>query len=328
MSQSAGPFPPASNLLSMIGMDRLKDPWVRGIALTLFVLIVLATATRVSPPTPLQSERPVSSTKEAPHIRGPEQYAWLNRRQAKEYVPLIERIPAPDGYTRVKVAPRGFADWLRHLPLAAPDSPVRTGKKKMVMGADDPKLAAVIALQPSNDRLLAGPNLLVRLRAEYLWSSKNLEGLGFHFTSGHRSTWESWAAGQRPTVRGREVTFKQAFDADESRESFCSYLETVFQYGSVYSVMEDTIRVADGSIAAGDIFLRAGKKGYSLMVLDACHAEDGSIRILLGDAGTPAQTFHVLRAGDGSAWFSVTSQCDIVLPDGRALKPSDLRRWR
>ncbi len=330
MTPPAEPFPPSANVFNMLGMKSLRDPWVGGFAITLFVLIVLATATRVSPPTPLQSERPATpvANTDASFVRGPEQYAWLNRSQMRSYVPLIEKIPAPEGFQRVKVAPRGFADWLRHLPVAPTDTPVKTGRRKIVIPAEHASLAAVIALQPTNDRLLAGPNMLVRLRGEYSWASKNLSGLGFHFTSGYRLSWESWASGQRPTVRGREVILKQAFEIDESRESFCSYLETIFQYGSAYSVTDDTTRVTDGSIAPGDIFLRAGKKSYSLMVLDACAGPEGAIQVLLGDAGTPAQTFHVLNASDGSPWFSVTQQRDIALVDGRALKLTDLRRWK
>lgn len=311
-------------------MEKLRDPWVCGVGLTLFVLVILATATRVSPPTPLTSERPTadSEPREAAYTASASNYVWLTRRQAAQYFPLVERIAAPEGFTRAKLASDGFANWLRHLPVAAADVPVTSGRRKVLLKADDSSLAAVIQLQPSNDRLLAGANMLVRLRAEYAWTTKNLDNLGFHFTSGHLATWESWSRGERPKVKGREVQFEKSFDPDSGRESFCSYLETIFQYGSVYSVLADTHPVKDGSLAPGDVFLRAARKGaYSLIVVDACTSPEGELRILLGNAGTPAQTFHILRSSDGSPWFTVRQNHDIALPDGRGIRLSDLRRW-
>lgn len=331
MSHPIAPFQPDSKLDTIFAMDKLRDPWVRGVALTLFVVIILATATRVSPPTPLTGERPVAgpAAREAAFTPSGEHYAWLNRRQRARYEPLAARIPPPDGCARVKLAACGFANWLRHLPAAPADTPVTTGRRKVVMKPGDPRLAAVLLLQPTNDRLLAGANMLLRLRAEFLWSGEKLDGIGFHFTSGHLATWESWAKGERPRVKGRDVSFEPAFDADAGRESYCSYLETIFQYASGHSVSLDTTPVTDGSVAPGDIFLRNARKGsYALMVLDACTGPNGELHILLADAGMPAQTLYIPRGSDGGPWLAVSQSRDLVLADGRALRLADLRRWK
>lgn len=331
MSKPLAPFQQQSKLDTIFGMDKLRDPWVRGVVLTLFVVIILATATRVSPPIPLTGERPATGKdpKEASFTPAGASYAWLSRRQRDKYQPLVGRIAPPDGCTRVKLASRGFANWLRHLPVAPADTPVTSGKRKIIMKPDDPRLAAVIMLQPTNDRLLAGANMLVRLRAEYAWSAEKLDALAFHYTSGHAATWESWSKGERPRVKGRDVTFEKAFDEDKTRESFCSYLETIFQYASGHSVSLDTTPISDGSIAPGDIFLRNSRKGaYSLIILDACNGPNGELSILLADAGMPAQTLYVPRGSDGSPWLAVSQNHDIHLSDGRALRLADLRRWK
>lgn len=313
-------------------MERLKDPWVRTAVFFLFAVIVLVVTKRASPPTSLQSERPEAArsfTGDSHLVRDAKPYAWLSRKAAAEYVPLVQRIPTPDGFTRVEVARKGFADWLRYLPVAPPETPVTTGRRKVVLKADDPSLAAAIALQPTNDRALAGANMLIRIRAEYRWSAGQLDGLGFHFTSGHLASWKSWESGERPNVKGREVTFTKQFEPDASRENFCSYLETIFQYGTCYSLLDDTTAVADGSIAPGDLFLRTGKKPTTILVLDACTGPKGELAILLGEAGIPAQTFHVLKGTDGSPWFAVRQKAEIAVPGKRAaLKLSELRRWK
>jgi len=315
----------------MFAMSRLRDPWVRGAVFALFAVIVLVMTTRVSPPTSLQSERPATDlvrTLDRHEAAEAQHYAWLSRKVAAAYVPLVERIPVPEGFTRVKVASRGFAEWLRHLPVMPVDTPVTSGKRKVILKADAPSLAAVIALQPTNDRALAGANMLTRLRAEYRWTAKQLDDLGFHFTSGHLATWQGWASGERPNVKGREVKFVKQFDPDPSRANFCSYLETIFQYGTCYSLLDDTTAAADGSIAPGDIFLRTGKKPTTIIVLDACTGPNGELCILLGEAGVPAQSFHVLKGSDGSPWFAVRQKSDIALSGNRVLKLSELRRWK
>lgn len=314
---------------NIFAMNRLRNPWTIGVACVAFILMVLATATRVSPPTPLHGIRTESGTAsrfEPSFTPTAANYAWLSRRQANEYVPLCDRISPPDGYSRVYAPPKSFANWLRHLPVAPADTPVKTGRRKVVIPADSPSIAAVITLQPTSDRLLAGANMLIRLRAEFAWGVKQTDQLGFHFTSGHFSTWSRWAEGERPFVEGRKVHFKKSFEMDQSRANFCSWLETVFQYSTHYSVLEDSRQVGDGSIAVGDIFLNAKKKGYALIVLDAAAADSGSLRVLLGEAGTPAQTFHVLRGADGSPWFTIAQDEDIEISGGRTVRLRDLRR--
>lgn len=313
-------------------MAKLRDPWVRTAVFFLFAVIVLVSTRRASPPTSLQSERPETTRSvglDSHLARDAKPYAWLSRKTAAAYVPLVDRIPTPEAFTRVEVARKGFADWLRYLPVSPADTPVTTGRRKVVLKADAPTLAAAIALQPTNDRALAGANMLTRIRAEYRWSSGQLEGLGFHFTSGHLASWKGWESGERPNVKGREVTFTKQFEPDSSRENFCSWLETVFRYGTCYSLLDDTTAVTDGSIAPGDIFLRTGRKPTTIMVLDACTGPKGELNVLLGEAAIPAQTFHVLKGSDGSPWFPVRQKSDIAIPGNRApLKLSELRRWK
>ncbi len=310
---------------------QLPGPWIRLVAGLAFVLMVLATATRVSPPTALSGVRRSNSgqpwTARAASI-SPDRYAWLTKRQAKAYASLADRIETPEGWTRVKASPGSFAAWLRHLPVAPEEAPVKSGKGKVVLPAADPSLAAVIALQPHSDRLLAGPNMLIRLRAEYVWSSGRLSDLGFHFTNGDFAAWERWEAGDRPTVRGREVSWSKVLEPDESRTNYCAYLESLFQYSSGYSLLADTTEVRDGSIAAGDIFLRNGRESCSLIVVDAATSKEGRLAVLIGRSDWPAQSFHIVRCSDGSAWAPVAQNRDLALTNGLTARLQDLRRWK
>ncbi|MFQ5496112.1 MAG: DUF4846 domain-containing protein, partial [Phycisphaerae bacterium] len=83
----------------------------------------------------------------------------------------------------------------------------------------------------------------------------------------------------------------------------------------------------DRTIAPGDIFLRPGPRGHALMVLDLATDARGGVRMLLGEGGRPAQTFHVLRSDHGSPWFPVSRSLRIDLAARGRFALRHLRRW-
>lgn len=253
-------------------------------------------------------------------------YAWLSRSQRSDYVPLAEYLVAPAGFGRVDEPTDSFGQWLRHLPIAPVGTPVTSSNGKVVMAGDDARLAATIALQPRNGRLLAGPNMMIRLRAEYEWATQRGGQLAFHLTSGHLVAWKPWAEGVRPIIQGREVTFRKTGLKDDSRSNFCAYLETLFNCTSALSLLDDTRPVENATLSPGDVFLPRGRNAQPLMVLDVITDSTGEVRVLLGRGGMPAQTFHVIRGADGSPWFGVTQRTAIEF-DGEMYDVKQLRRW-
>jgi Domain of unknown function (4846) len=208
-------------------------------------------------------------------IDWPHQYHWLSKRSRAKYESLSTRIAPPEGFTRVNVVTGSFADWLRHLPVAPAERAVTNSRKQIVYQPGDPRIAAVIDLQPGAGNLLLAPAMMVRLRAEYLWAARATEQLAFHYTSGHLSRWSDWAAGARPTVHGKQVSFKKDRPEDDSRDNFCGYLETIFRYTTVYSLLQDMEKASSDSIAAGDVFVTTSKGGHAVIVLDVAANNEG-----------------------------------------------------
>src|ERR1043166_7680940 len=143
----------------------------------LLVALVIFTAARQVPSggsKTTQTPQAVQAVVQEPAkpIDWPHQYAWLSKRSIAAYQPLTKRIPPPDGFARTSVDPGSFADWLRHLPVAPADRAVTNSKHQTVFEPGDSRIAAVIDLQPGAGNLLLSPAMMVRLRAEYLWSSK------------------------------------------------------------------------------------------------------------------------------------------------------------
>lgn len=252
-------------------------------------------------------------------------YAWLTKSQRASFEALADRVPVPAGFDRVLLPAGSFGDWLRNLPVDDASSVVRESDGKTLMSADDPNLAATICLQP-HTHALGAAGMMVRLRAEHGWCSKTLDRASFHFTSGQRMSWRAWASGVRALTGDSGPHFELTGIADESRDSFCAWIETQLQFTSCASLLDDTRPVDDGTIAAGDLLLREGHDAHALIVLDVCTNPSGRVAVLLGSGNTPAATFHVLRAPSGSPWFVIDGPTIDAGIHGR-FSLDQLRRW-
>jgi len=298
------------------------------IALSALLVVVLVAKPRTSPQPVPAVATPISEDHQPPRAAPRAgDYAWLSRASAKAYEPLAKRIAAPTGFSRVQVAEGSFGEWLRQLPVRPAGTPVLGGDRKAIVPADAASLACAVDLQPGNSNLLNAANIVLRLRAEYLWSKAPRDAIRFHFTNGQPFEWSRYRSGARPVVSGRNVTWAQSDSHDDSRTAYTGFMESLFRYSSVYSLHEDTLPVTDGTIQPGDVFVVPGRPGHAALVLDVATSPDGDVRVLLGQGGTPARTFHVVAASRASPWFEVRAGSSVVVPGWGPLAMKQLRRW-
>ena len=297
--------------------------------------ILVAVFARRPPPERTNAEISAASSTAGEALRAARDrhvhYAWLSRKARAAYLPLAERLAPPDGFTREPLPNGSFGDWLRYLPACLEGAAVLDGKGKAARPANDPAIACVIDLAPTNRGLLNAANMALRLRAEFLWAAHRTEDISFCFTSGVAFPWERFAAGERPVVEGRNVQWKRRKTSEkppEPRVLFAGYLESLLPYTSSISLEHDTI-AADGQVRPGDLFLVVGRPGHVVQVLDSATGPGGERRCLLGEGLTPPVSFHVVRASDGSAWFRLDRGAPLHLPTWNAPIPwKAWRRWR
>ena len=246
------------------------------------------------------------------HAAAATDYPWLTSQA--DYAPLAERIAPPEGFARVALDAGSYADWLRHLPMEPPGTPVRSYRGDIVQSGDAPHVAGVVALDVGTQDLQQCADTILRLRSEYLWHRgvthpSARAALAFRFTSGDVSTWLKWARGYRPVIRGPRATFKKRARPDASRSAFRAYLSNLFRFAGTLSLAREGRRVAVPSrVRAGDFISLGGSPGHAIMVLDVVKNAAGETRVLLGQSYMPAQSFHVLRDDDSrAAWFVVAS---------------------
>lgn len=229
---------------------------------------------------------------------------------------IEQRIAPPAGAARIAVEPGSFGAWLRTLPVKEGRPPVRLfdGRRK----ANQEAHALVLDIDTGKKDLQQCADAVMRLYAEYQRASGAEDAICFRFTSGDAAWWKKWRQGERPIVRGNEVSWSRRGARDTSYQSFRSYLETVFLYAGSHSLERALAPVADPRrVEPGDVFIQGGFPGHAVLVLDVAEDEAGARWFLLGQSFMPAQEIHVLRVpeNDRTLWYRAAASGPLVTPE-------------
>lgn len=252
-------------------------------------------------------------------------YNWLSAPAADT---IEHRLAPPAGYRRVPVRPGSFGAWLRGLPLKSRGTPVRLHDGRLK--GNQSVHVAVVDIDVGRRDLQQCADAIIRLRAEYLYSTGRVGDIAFRFTSGDEARFSRWAAGWRPRIRGNRVAWVRRAPTGTGRASFRSYLRTVFAYAGTISVRRDLGRVSLADLRIGDVFVQAGSPGHAVIVVDLAAGAGGRRAMLLAQSFMPAQNIHILRnpgGGARGAWYPVPFGARLVTPEW-TFRASDLRRFR
>jgi hypothetical protein len=234
-------------------------------------------------------------------------YPWLGEPGAPAAASALdERYAAPDGFTRAAVTPGSFGAWLRHLPLAAPGSPVKSYRGGVILPPDHENLAAVVAIDVGDGDLQQCADSVIRLHAEWLFSQGRRDET-YRAASGAAMPFARWARGERMVPEGIGFRWAASARPDDGHASFRRWLSGVFAWANTGSLARDTDPITLDDLRPGDFVVQPGAPGHAVLVLDLARAPDGRRALLLGQGFMPAQSFHVLRPSAASAWFIVES---------------------
>jgi hypothetical protein len=217
----------------------------------------------------------------------------------------IGQIPLPVGFRRTADPPASFAAWLRDLTLKQ--------DKTVYLYNGFPKknqLAqyAVLQLPRSNTDLQQCADVVMRLRAEYLFHCKRYDEILFTDFDGRQYAWKH----------------------NNDRKAFELYLNNVFGFCGSASLEKQLTTVADfSSIEPGDVLIRGGFPGHAVIVADLAVNDKGEKIFMLIQGYQPAQDIHVLvnPMDKGlSPWYKMSSSDTIYTPEWVFYR-SQLRRW-
>ena len=221
------------------------------------------------------------------------------------YPHTIGKIPVPQGYTRVTSAAGSFAEWLRNVPLK---------KDKTVYlcnGIPKPNQSAqfaVVDIPVGTKDLQQCADVVMRLRAEYLFVCRQYNNISFTDYAGKNYQW-----------RGTD-----------NRKQFEQYLENVFGWCGSAS-LEKQLKLVAGirNLQAGDVFIKGGFPGHAMIVADVAVNNKGEKAFLLVQGYQPAQDIHVVVNPMNTAlspWYKITDASVIQTPEWTFYK-NQLRRW-
>lgn len=224
----------------------------------------------------------------------------------------IGQIELPEGYKRVPDDGNGYADYLRSLPLAAPDRVVRTTTREVVD-----------SLLPYTYRVVNVPllhhfeqcaDVCIRLRTEYLYKTRQFWKIHYDDTQYH-------------TIR---------YYGGGYRRLLLRYLHQVFLYANTESLVHEMPRRSLGEIQCGDVFVysvkdRDDKKyGHAILVADvAVHPVTGKKIFMLLQGSTPACSMHILKNNANPAispWFEMDEKAS-TFDFGTAVYRNDELRY-
>lgn len=221
---------------------------------------------------------------------------------------ISERFPTPDNYLCAKHTESSYYNFLKYLPLEPENTKVHlyNGNLKSNQAAH----AAVIKMDIGTEDLQQCADAVIRLRAEYLFNSKQYDKISFTFTNGFKADYGIWRSGKSIRISNNKCDWILNNEADASYKSFRKYLRTVFMYAGTLSLSRQLNPISDlNKIEIGDVFIKGGTPGHAVVVVNvATHKTTGKKIFMLAQSYMPAQQIQVLKNvedPDLSPWYEV-----------------------
>lgn len=205
---------------------------------------------------------------------------------------IAERFSPPINYTRLKSDKNSFAEFLQNTSLKPHGTLVHyySGEEKSNKVA-----AAVLSYDVGNKDLQQCADAVMRLRAEYLYQTKQFNALHFNFTNGFKAEYSKWRSGYRIAVKGNNVNWVKTTKESTSYQSFREYLNMVFTYAGTASLTKELKQITLSQMQIGDVFIKGGSPGHAVIVVDmAVNPKTNKKVFMIAQSYMPAQDIHIL----------------------------------
>ncbi|WP_438710098.1 DUF4846 domain-containing protein [Aquimarina muelleri] len=228
---------------------------------------------------------------------------------------ISTRVIVPEGYKRVVYKKGSFQQYLRHYSLKP------YGAK--IINYDDSEYfaqnwhEAILEVPVPANGLQQCADALMRIRSEYLWQQNKKDKIGFNFTSGHYCSWNKYAQGYRPKIKGNKVTFHKIATPNHSKANFYKYLNLIYTYAGTLSMYTELRKVAVKDIQIGDMLVKPGSPGHIEIIVDEIINDTGDRMYLLAQGNTPAQSVCLLKNFEDtefSPWYKFKENDPVYTP--------------
>jgi hypothetical protein len=240
----------------------------------------------------------------------------------------IGEIPVPGGYNRVVDEKNSFAEWLRTIDLKR-DSRIYLFNGRL--REEQSTHFAVLDVPVGDKDLQQCADAVMRLRAEYFFSRDEMDSIRFRATDGTDLSFAKWVKGERYQLKGnRLVAYQSGLCGGNKRSQLEQFLEVVFSYCGTISLDKETRRINDlDNLEAGDIFIKAGSPGHTMIVVDVAVNNKNEKIFMLAQGFMPAQSIHIVKNlldETISPWYKVPVEPKVITPDWVFYR-NQLRSW-
>ena len=246
------------------------------------------------------------------------QYTGKNTRLINPNGKIIgERIKTPDGYVRVGLSKGTFGEYLRSLPLKPDGTPVHyyDGKVK----PNNNIYVAVVDMNIGDKNLQQCADVIMHVRAEYLYYHHLDDKIHFTLTNGFRADYSKWKEGYRISFSGNKTKWIKSAAPDNSYSSFSKYMDVIYNYCGTLSLSKELKKVDYGTMQPGDILIKGGSPGHAELVMDMAVNKAGEKVFLLAQSYMPAQEMQLLENPSGrdiSPWYVLSKfENNITTPE-------------
>ncbi|MEO1032408.1 MAG: DUF4846 domain-containing protein [Bacteroidota bacterium] len=230
----------------------------------------------------------------------------------KDSLTIKSRVNVPEGYKRVPYQRGSFEDYLRNYKLKPFGS-------KIINYDDTPYFwqgghIGILEIPVPKNGLQQCADALIRIRSEYLWDNDRKDDIGFNFTSGHYCSWQSYAKGYRPKIKGNKVSFHKTASEDHSKSNFYKFLNLIYMYSGTLSLFNELESVKAKDLKIGDMLIKGGSPGHIVMLCDEVVNAKGDKLFLLFQGNTPAQSVHLVKNLEDSTtspWYHLEDDATI-----------------
>lgn len=240
---------------------------------------------------------------------------------------LFNNIDLPKGYKRIIFDKESFASWLQHIPLNASNIVyLFNGEKKYNQNAQ----YKVLDIDVGDKDLQQCADAVMRLRAEYLYSSNQYDKIHFNYTNGINIPFSKWSSGYYPSLKGNKVVWTASAN-NKSYKSFKKYMLNIFMYAGTASLEKEMKSISLSEIEPGDVLIKGGFPGHAVTVIDVVvNKETNDKAFLIAQSYMPAQSIHILKNPNNnelSPWYSTNEIKDVINTPEWTFYSNQLKRF-
>jgi len=192
----------------------------------------------------------------------------------------IRGISLPEGYNYVDDGDTAYSNWLLDLKLKKSKTVyLYNGKLKSNQDAQ----FVVLNIDIGKKDLLQCADVVIKLRADYLFEKHLYDQIKFLATSGDELSLENWLRGTRWKEKGGKlVSYILDKTGSNIQQGYNQFMEFVFSYCGTYSLSKQMKPKDDTrSIHPGDVFVYGGFPGHAVTLMAVAQNKEGKKVFLL-----------------------------------------------